>query len=154
GEGMADIAVTSTDSHVMEPPDLWSTHIDRAFADRAPHLVTDTDGDWWYADGHKLLSVAGGAQAGIRFEDQARLALTARMDDVVPGAYDPTAKLVDMDLDGIAREVVYPTLGLRLWGLPDTALLAAIHRAYNDWLAEFCRARPDRLAGVGLVLLD
>jgi predicted TIM-barrel fold metal-dependent hydrolase len=59
-----------------------------------------------------------------------------------------------MDIDGIQFEVMYPTLGLRLWRLPDPELLSAIHRAYNDWLAEFCRAYPDRFAGVGLVLLD
>jgi predicted TIM-barrel fold metal-dependent hydrolase len=138
----------------MEPPELWRERIDPAFSDRAPHLVSEDDGDWWYSGNHKLLSVSGGTQAGLRFQDQAKLGLTARMGEVVRGAYDPTAKISDMDADGIQREVVYPTLGLRLWRLPDTALLSAIFRAYNDWIADFCRSYPDRLAAVGLLLLD
>src|SRR5205085_6227175 len=36
----------------------------------------------------------------------------------------------------------------------DTALMSAIFRAYNDWLAEFCRADPARLKGVAMINLD
>src|SRR6185503_14295915 len=34
------------------------------------------------------------------------------------------------------------------------ALMSAIFRAYNDWLAEFCRAAPARLKGIAMINLD
>lgn len=146
--------ILSTDSHVMEPPELWSSRVSRDYADRAPRLVAEADADWWYVDGLKLMSVHGGADVGVRFEDQAKLRMAARMHDVRRGAYDPDAKLADMDADGIEAEVVYTTLGLQLWRLPDSALLYELFRAYNDFIAEFCSAHPKRLAGIALILLD
>jgi predicted TIM-barrel fold metal-dependent hydrolase len=36
----------------------------------------------------------------------------------------------------------------------DTGLMSAIFRAYNDWLAEFCRTDPVRLKGIAMINLD
>jgi predicted TIM-barrel fold metal-dependent hydrolase len=36
----------------------------------------------------------------------------------------------------------------------DGALMSAIFRAYNDWLAEFCRVDPARLKGIAMINLD
>jgi predicted TIM-barrel fold metal-dependent hydrolase len=146
--------IISTDSHVMEPPGLWEGRIERRFAERAPHLVSEDDADWWYADNCRLQSVSGGSQAGVRFEDQSKLALTARMSEVRAGAYDPKAKLADMEIDGIEAEILYPTLGLQLWRLRDAELLSAIQRAYNDWIAEWCASTSRRLTGIACVLPD
>ena len=33
--------VISADSHITEPPDCYTAHIDPAWRDRAPHMVTD-----------------------------------------------------------------------------------------------------------------
>src|SRR6266581_3199378 len=33
-------------------------------------------------------------------------------------------------------------------------LMSAIFRAYNDWLAEFCRTDPVRLKGIAMINLD
>src|SRR5262249_34709669 len=46
---------------------------------------------------------------------------------------------------------IYPGVGLTLVCAPDAEYLYACCRAYNDWLAEFCRPYPDRLKGVGLI---
>jgi hypothetical protein len=36
----------------------------------------------------------------------------------------------------------------------DTPLMSAIFRAYNDWLAEFCRTDLARLKGIAMINLD
>lgn len=41
---MPDYKLISADSHVSEPPDLWSTRVDKKYRDRAPRLVTDLPG--------------------------------------------------------------------------------------------------------------
>jgi hypothetical protein len=35
---MVPALILSSDSHVFEPPDLWTTRIDAAFRDRAPRI--------------------------------------------------------------------------------------------------------------------
>ena len=70
------------------------------------------------------------------------------------GGYDPAQHLADMRLDGVAGEVLYPSQGLFYFRIADGALMSAIFRAYNDWLAEFCRADPARLKGIAMINLD
>ena len=41
----------SADSHIAEPPDLWTTRIDKEFRDRAPHMVRRDKGDAYVIDG-------------------------------------------------------------------------------------------------------
>jgi predicted TIM-barrel fold metal-dependent hydrolase len=59
-----------------------------------------------------------------------------------------------MQLDGVAGEVLYPSQGLFYFKVADTRLMSAIFRAYNDWLAEFCRTDPERLKGIAMINLD
>ena len=75
-------------------------------------------------------------------------------EDVLHGSYDPGQHLKDMALDGVAGEVLYPSEGLFYFKVADTALMSAIFRAYNDWLAEFCRIDPARLKGIAMINLD
>src|SRR5216683_359465 len=59
-----------------------------------------------------------------------------------------------MELDGVAGEVLYPSQGLFYFRVADTALMSAIFRAYNDWIADFCRTDPARLKGIAMINLD
>jgi predicted TIM-barrel fold metal-dependent hydrolase len=47
--------------------------------------------------------------------------------------------------------VLYPTRGLRALVVEDmdAEFAAAIARAYNNWLYDFCSKNPDRLIGAG-----
>jgi uncharacterized protein len=67
---------------------------------------------------------------------------------------EPTRQLADMDQEGIDIAVLFPTLGLGIGNVRDPDLAIALARAYNDWLADFCAAAPDRLKGVGIVALQ
>jgi predicted TIM-barrel fold metal-dependent hydrolase len=64
------------------------------------------------------------------------------------GGWDPQQRLNDMALDGIAAEVLFPTLGKQAWNVGDPALEEASIRVYNDWMIDFCKANPDRLWGL------
>ena len=59
-----------------------------------------------------------------------------------------------MDAMGIDQTFVYPTWfaeGFHLVEDPDVAW--ALARAYNDWIADFCQAAPDRLFAAAMVPL-
>ena len=91
---------------------------------------------------------------GARFEAPETISPQGRFEDVHRGGYDPNQHLEDMALDGVAGEVLYPSQGLFYFKVADTALMSAIFRAYNDWLAEFCRTDPARLKGIAMINLD
>ena len=114
---MPEMTIISADSHVMEPPDLWTEHIDPAFADRAPRLVREENGDWWHAGGVREISVAAGVMAGVKYRpeesDWRFKSYEARWDGVRPGSYMPEGYIEDLNLDGVAAGVVYPTIGYR-----------------------------------------
>src|ERR671922_822115 len=147
--------VLSSDSHVFEPPNLWQTRIDRAFRDRAPRIERIDGGDYVVVEADQILSGIGLiSNAGARFEAPETISAQGRFEDVHRGGYDPEQHLKDMALDGGAGEVLYPSQGLFYFKLADTALMSAIFRTYNDWIAEFCRTDPCRLKGIAMINLD
>jgi len=147
--------ILSSDSHVFEPPDLWQTRIDRAFRGRAPRIQRIDGADQIVVEADQVLSGIGLiSNAGARFEAPETISGNARFEDVHRGGYDPHQHLADMRLDGVAGEVLYPSQGLFYFRVADPALMSAIFRAYNDWLAEFCRTDPARLKGIAMINLD
>jgi len=70
-----------------------------------------------------------------------------------PGGFDPEKRLEEMAQDGLFAEVLYPSLGLKLYGLePQEAdLQERAFRVYNDWMVRFCATAPERLIGIGLI---
>jgi hypothetical protein len=45
---MATYQLISSDSHIIEPADLWQERIDHPFRDRAPQLVHEAEADQWF----------------------------------------------------------------------------------------------------------
>ena len=152
---MAKYRIISSDSHILEPPDLWTSRIDPKFRDRAPYTVREDGKDLWYVEKDLKVGVTAlFSQAGKRFGQREEIAFGGGPEDVRPGGYDPDERLKDMDADGVYGDLLYPSLGLLLFKVPDSELLSAMFRAYNDWLAEFCAAYPNRLKGVAMVNVD
>ena len=154
---MANYKVISSDSHIFEPADLWTSRIEPKFRDRAPRMVhRDEDNtDWWVCDGVKGVSGAsGGGQTGKRFEAPETLTFAGSLDQIRPGGYIPEDHVKDLDIDGIDADLLYPTNGLLLYAVPDGQLLTAMLNAYNDWIAEFCKAIPSRLKGIAALNVD
>ena len=151
---MTSYSVISSDDHVFEPPDLWTSRIEPKFRDRAPHIITKEEGDFWSCDGVQMTSPAPGAQAGLRFDEPEKLTNKDVFENVRPGGYIPEEHVKDLDIDGVDVSITYPTLGLVLYSIPDSELLSAIFRTYNDWLADFCKPFPKRLYGIGMINID
>lgn len=145
--------LVSSDSHVIEPPDLWEGR-GGELEERMPKVVRADDGDWWWVDGYKTMSFLG-IQTGDRFEgDPTKLRTSARFDEVRPAALDPARYLEENTLDGVWGSVLYPSQGLVLFSVPVTDVVTAAMKGYNDWLAEFCSEDTDRLKGVAMLNLD
>jgi predicted TIM-barrel fold metal-dependent hydrolase len=74
-------------------------------------------------------------------------------DDLRPGSFDPHARIKDMDEEGVDVSILYPSIGLTYGGMRDPELAAACCRAYNNWMADFCKPYPQRLYNVAPVPL-
>jgi hypothetical protein len=140
----------SSDSHVMEPPDLWSG-APRRFAGIAPRVEFGGDADWWIIDGQRVFSFSVATKAGVRFDDQQGLLVDYRFDQVRRGSYDPVAHLRDNEADGVWGSVLYPSVGTMVYNLPASAAVDALAAMYNDGIAEWCSSSPQRLMGVGIL---
>lgn len=151
--------VVDIDSHVLEPPDLWIKNIEPRFRDRALRFELDDNG-WEYMcvdnahhSGYFLDGgIFGRAGAGMPTRplgDYLTPGQVSYVEGRPPGSYDPHEHLKVLDQRGIDTVILYPTLGLT-WETvcPDAELALAYARVYNDWIIEFCRTDPSRLACV------
>ena len=152
---MENLLVLSSDSHVFEPPDLWTERIDAEFRDRAPRMQRVGDVDHLVVERDQMIAGIGLiSNAGARFENPEQISAHGRFEDVHAGGYDPEQHIRDMKIDGVSGELLYPSQGLFYFKVADSRLMSAIFRTYNDWLAEFCSTNPDRLKGVAMINLD
>jgi predicted TIM-barrel fold metal-dependent hydrolase len=140
------LPVIDADGHVTEPFAVWADHVEPAFRSRAPRLSFDERGrpcglfDERIVMRHAMLLTLG---PEYRFDPEKFRA----------GGADPRARLADMDAEGVDVAVLYPSIGLFVSEVEDAALSSALCRAYNNWLAEYCRVAPARLVGVALLPL-
>jgi predicted TIM-barrel fold metal-dependent hydrolase len=146
--------LVSADSHIAEPPDLWTRRIDREFRDRAPHLISDDSTDAYVIDGLIHHSMGLVATKPKYADPETRFSMQGRWVDVPEGAYDPLVRAAELDREGIEAELLYTTVGLTFFGLEDHEFRRACFRAFNDWLAEHCAGAPKRLFGVAMIATD
>ena len=141
--------IISADSHITEPANTYVDYIEPKWRDRAPKMVRDEKaGDVFVVDGMKkpipmgLVAAAGKPPEEIRIQG-------VLFEDMHRGGWDPDARLGEQDRDGIAAEVIYPTVGMVLCNHADLDYKKACFDAYNRWIAEYCGAHPERLLGAG-----
>lgn len=146
--------ILSADTHVFEPARLWLDRVSTSYRDRAPFVRRVNDIDTWFCDGHRIMTASAAVQTGKRFEKRHNIRIAGHLEQVRPGSYIPEEMLKDMALDGVDGAVIYPSVALCTYTLPDGGLLDEIFRAYNDWMAEFCRPFPKQLLGIALINLD
>lgn len=145
----------SADSHTVEPPEVWQ-RVDRKFGELGPAIRWDDARQGWFfqVGGTVDKRIAQSWPAGQKDMDLVALGRTGFADTERKGAFDPKVRLTEMLKDDVVAEVLYPTLGMSIFQIPDVALQIACCRAYNSWLSEFCSVAPDRLIGVAVISLE
>jgi predicted TIM-barrel fold metal-dependent hydrolase len=155
---MNSTRIISSDSHIIEPPNLWQERMPKEFGDRIPRLGKGEreNADDFYVEGQPIgVLFKSHTDAGKRFSNPDEIRLEGEISEIRPGAWEPEPRLKDMDLDGVYSDFIYPSVILHFWsGIQDPILLRGIFAAYNDWLGEFCSAKPERLNGIAQIALD
>jgi uncharacterized protein len=148
--------VVDMDSHVMEPPDLWTTYLEPRYRDRAIHIRRRADGvEELVADGKVLLAGRLAGLGGVDHEPEQvfRTGELSYLDGCPPASYDTAARVALLDEWGVDAGVVFPTIGI-LWDKEDDPELAmAYARAYNNWQWDFASPARGRILPIAQIPL-
>jgi predicted TIM-barrel fold metal-dependent hydrolase len=150
----------STDDHLIEPPRLWTDRLPARYQEAGPRSVEQSRGEGvapaevWTYEGRIYPYIGLNAVAGKKPEEFGME--PTRYDEMIPGCYDPKARLRDMDLDGVWGALCFPSFprfaGTVFLEGQDKELALLCVRAWNDFvLDEWCATAPDRL--IPLVIL-
>lgn len=167
--------IIDCDGHILEPPNLWEKYLEPKYRDRALRIRMGDDGyEYLEIDTKRAkltrpgaLGTMGGmgrdvdaarklreqvARGEVRPEDVR--ALKPRPEQTYLkgagfGTMDMKERVQLLDREGMAKALLYPTIGL-LWEaeLFDPELSGAYCRAYNRWIADFCRDSGGRLVPI------
>lgn len=141
----------SADSHINEPPDLWTARMPARWGDRIPRIEHFEQGDAWILEGApEPINFGRNCCAGKAAHASSPW---CRWEEAPEGARDPLARLKEQDLDGVDAEILYPTPRIyrSVVANKDAAFHNDMIRAYNDWLTDYCRPAPDRLVAAAAV---
>lgn len=148
------------DGHLLEPDWLWERYLEPAYRDRAMGIGVDADGlEYLRIDGRPSERTVKGVISlmGAMGEDDPRPSPERRYMDHIPyGAGDPAQRVDLLEREHLDGVLLYGTVEL-LWEceVTDPELTIAYCRAYNRWIADFCRDSGGRLNAVAhLSLLD
>lgn len=141
--------VISADSHVMEPPDLWSKPLGKKFGDRAPRVIEEYRGRkgrflWIGTEDDQAFHLDA-------VQSQIEESLGRRMWEA---GYVPEVRVAYQQEQGIAAEVINSTYMLVMLKVKDREVVRACAEVFNDWIAEFCSYSPKRLLGSAVVPID
>lgn len=148
------------DGHILEPPDLWENYLEDKYKARALRIQVDDEGyEYLEIDQRPSTRSRKGSLGllGAMGAEDMKPAPDRRYADNMPfGSCDSTERLEMMEQENLEIVLLYPTIGL-LWEveLTDPELSLAYCRAYNRWIADFCRDSGGKLIPIAqLTMLD
>lgn len=146
-----DYQLISADSHVLEPPHIWTTYLPRKFHDKAPRVVPDGEGGeaWQFAPDIPPAPIGIYASAGRKHEEVRWTGVTFA--EANQGNFYGAERLKEQDIDGVDAEVIFGSARMmsHFYSDPDPEFQLAGVQAYNNWLAEeIMSVDPTRLIGL------
>ena len=144
-----DLRIISADDHVNPPPTMYAERVPKEWRARMPRIERRGERDVLvFEHSERPISLLEGS-AGVAAKDVQALAKSKS--EGRRGGWDPAARIEDMDFDGVDAQVLFGSgagggVAIRSVERP---LQLVMMRAYNEWLAEFCRPHPRRLIGIG-----
>jgi predicted TIM-barrel fold metal-dependent hydrolase len=172
---MLDFKLISVDEHVNEHPAAWE-RAQREFGDRAPHVVENPPGVgkglWiiaenlppvqsaYFALGHVVEKPEGITHTTVMEDREKFRKMISDFNDNFhyedyPAGWEPSARLKDMDRDGLEAGVFFSSPTRYNYTQTDAKLQRSIFRSYNAWLLDFCGYNPKRLIPMPLIsILD
>jgi predicted TIM-barrel fold metal-dependent hydrolase len=151
----------SVDDHLIEPPHVWADRLPKKYLEQGPRIVyfpregQDPMQMWVYEErtypNIGLNAVAGKSPEQFGVDP-------VRYSEMIPGCYDPKARLADMDVDGVHAMLCFPSFprfcGTVFLEGEDKELALLGVKAWNDFsLDEWCATDPARFIPMAITPL-
>ena len=149
-----DMILVSVDDHVVEPPDMFESHLAARYKDLAPKVIQNAHGDdVWFYEGQELPNIGLNAVAGKPPAEYGIEPTTFA--EMRPGCYDIHERIRDMDANGVLGSMCFPSFpqfcGQLFSRTEDKTVALAMLQAYNDWhIDEWCGTYPGRFIPLSL----
>ncbi|MEC9140739.1 MAG: amidohydrolase family protein [Chloroflexota bacterium] len=139
--------VIDTTRHVIEPVDLWDTWLEEPFKTQRP-IKMDSSRVSMTVKGRPVSRNPNNFLVNPAYQQVFRDAYAAN--------FSGQSHLSDMDKEGVDVGILLPTAGMyAIWSDHiDAPLAAAMARAYNNYLADYCKTDKTRLKGIALLPLQ
>jgi predicted TIM-barrel fold metal-dependent hydrolase len=146
--------IVSVDDHLIEHPRVWQDRVPERYREAAPRIQVVDGKHMWHYDGNVFPTVGLNAVAGKPREEWGMDPV--RYEDMIPGCYDPAARVKDMDLDGVQAALCFPSFpgfgGGTFHRAQDKDLALLCVQAWNDfYIDEWCATAPDRFIPMGIL---
>ena len=139
--------VIDADTHITEPPDLFSSRLPAKYKDRAPSIRVNAQGneEWSVGSLSPITPVGHTATAGWK---EPFPSAPSSFAECPVASHDPHARIGYMDSLAIWASALYPNVGgfgsQVFLGLEDPELMLLCVQAYNDFLTDFSSVAPER----------
>lgn len=145
--------VVDADTHVAEPPDLWTARMPAKYHDALPHVerIASSGMTHWVVGDTVLWPVGYFNVSGWT---EYVPSVPGEFDMLDPAGSDAKLRLARMDEFGIDVQLLYPNLvgfqGELIRNLGPELSIEAV-RVYNDFLTEWASADPSRLIPIAML---
>lgn len=149
---MKPAKVIDADGHICEPERVWTEYTSAKYRDAVLQVRTE--------NGRSSLAIEGQPRMAGDGPGPAQACIPGGMgpsgqsltwEDILPGGYDPQARLAVLDEEGIDQALMFPSVHLLSGDISDPKVAAETCRAYNNWMSDFCKESPERLFGMGII---
>lgn len=149
-----DYQIVSVDDHLVEHPRVWQDRLPEKYREEGPRIVDSSGNHVWVYEGIASPTIGLNAVAGKPREEWGMDPV--RYEDMIPGCYDPQARVADMDLDGVQAALCFPSFpgfgGSTFMRAKDKNLAELCVKAWNDfYIDEWCATAPDRFIPLAIL---
>ncbi|MBB6406299.1 amidohydrolase family protein [Arthrobacter sp. AZCC_0090] len=147
--------IISVDDHLIEHPKVFSDRLPKKFIEQGPQIIENEQGHHvWRMEGQIYPYIGLNAVAGKTPEEFGMEPL--RYEDMIPGCYDPIARVKDMDTDGVQAACCFPSFPGFGGGVfhrgKDKELMLECVKAWNDFsIDEWCGSAPERYVPLSIL---
>lgn len=146
--------IVSVDDHLVEHPKVWQDRLPAKYREQGPRIIEVDDKHLWSYDGAVFPTIGLNAVAGKPKEEWGMDPV--RYEDMIPGCYEPNARVKDMDLDGVQAALCFPSFpgfgGGTFVRAQDKELALLCVKAWNDfYIDEWCATAPDRYVPMSIL---
>ena len=140
--------IISSDSHVLEPEDLFERALGKKHGDETPRYVDEHLGNKakHYFTGLEYICVDEIVEGDEMSEDASSL-----QNELIEASWDSAKRVACLDKDGVWAEVLNSTWMLYTMRAKNDALVHDACQVYNDWVHELASYDTNRLKATAMI---